>query len=380
LGVILLVFCLQILMNGQLPEGFVATPIFSYCALGCLAYLLSYPIKDAQYYWIRQFCKYYFYVQLPLLVFLLIALIRRVQDYNFTENRYLAIVLCLWLIGISVYMILSKLKNIIYIPLTLGILLGITTFGKWGMYSLSSSMQYKRFCNVLSSNNAIVNNKLNTSTLKQLSNSEIEVLQSTLNYLYTRNQLQLLQPILSEADYLQLKKLQQQGYSNLNVGELFGIYSPSNTEEDNSNYLTFFTNANLLFSSPLLIQPYKNIIDFEAQNNKAYPNYASTTDTIYKQCILASDTLYIVKNNDTLIKEHLLPFALAKVYQINTTYADSSILGAIGQLSLPYRQIELNKDSLCYQAINCKVYFTTIKCSNNLNKAKVLYAKGYAIF
>jgi len=47
--------------------------------------------------WINRFSRWFYFAEIPLVVVLLLAIGRRVQEYGMTENRYFVVLLGLWL-------------------------------------------------------------------------------------------------------------------------------------------------------------------------------------------------------------------------------------------------------------------------------------------
>src|SRR5690606_4789452 len=87
---ILIVYELKIALSFELPKGTVSYLVLGYSGFGILSYLLIYPLKDGEgNEWIRYFSKLFFWLMVPLLILLFIAIGVRVSDYGLTEKRYL---------------------------------------------------------------------------------------------------------------------------------------------------------------------------------------------------------------------------------------------------------------------------------------------------
>jgi len=142
---ILVVYELKIAINFQLPDGLVSILILGYAVFGILSYLLIYPIsKDTGNEWMRQFSGLFFWLMLPLLLLLFIAIGVRVEEYGITEPRYFIILLAVWLLGITLYFIINKSPRIQLIPITLFIVTLLATYGPQSATSLSKRSQQSR--------------------------------------------------------------------------------------------------------------------------------------------------------------------------------------------------------------------------------------------
>ncbi|MEQ8880003.1 MAG: DUF4153 domain-containing protein, partial [Cyclobacteriaceae bacterium] len=92
--------------------------------------------------------KGYYWVLIPMIVMLYLAIGIRVADYGVTINRYITILLAIWLTGVSIYKVVGG-KDIRVIPVSLFIIILFCSFGPWGMFQVSESSQVKRLKNIL---------------------------------------------------------------------------------------------------------------------------------------------------------------------------------------------------------------------------------------
>lgn len=142
---ILVVYELKIAINSELPNGMVSILILGYAVFGILSYLLIYPISnDSGNEWMRQFSKLFFWLMLPLLVLLFVAIWVRTDNYGLTEMRYFIILLAIWLLALCLYFILYKSPSIQLIPISLFILTLLSTYGPQSPFNLSKKSQQAR--------------------------------------------------------------------------------------------------------------------------------------------------------------------------------------------------------------------------------------------
>ena len=142
---ILLVYEGKILIEWQLPKGYVSTLILGYAVAGILSLLLIHPIRNREGNgWMGVFSKFFYVMMLPLVVLLLLAVWKRVSVYGITEARYILILLALWLTIVTVYSLVSKRQNIRFIPVSLCILALLAVYGPQSAFSVSKYSQTKR--------------------------------------------------------------------------------------------------------------------------------------------------------------------------------------------------------------------------------------------
>ncbi len=142
---ILVVYELKIAINAELPNGMVSILILGYAVFGILSYLLIYPISnEPENKWMSQFSKLFFWLMLPLLALLFVAIWVRTDNYGLTEMRYFIILLAIWLLCLCIYFIFYKSPSIQLIPISLFILTILSTYGPQSPFNLSKTSQQAR--------------------------------------------------------------------------------------------------------------------------------------------------------------------------------------------------------------------------------------------
>lgn len=147
---ILLVYEIKILVEWQLPKGMVATLILGYAVFGILSLLLIWPIKDDKgNRWVQLFSRFFYLTMIPLIILLGFAIYKRVSDYGVTEERYILIILGVWLTGVSIYFLVFRKDNIKIIPVSLFICVLLGTYGPQGAASVSRQSQLRRLAKLM---------------------------------------------------------------------------------------------------------------------------------------------------------------------------------------------------------------------------------------
>ncbi|HLW19286.1 MAG TPA: DUF4153 domain-containing protein [Cyclobacteriaceae bacterium] len=150
----------KIVMIWDWPRGIVSYLIICVAVLGVTTFLLLYPYTRWEgNKWIKKATFAFCCLMIPLLVLLFIALSMRVGDYGFTVNRYLLFVLGIWMAMVCLYFILGK-GNIKFIPISLAALFFLSSFGPWGVFTVSENSQIDRLRSILSQVNLLANDEI----------------------------------------------------------------------------------------------------------------------------------------------------------------------------------------------------------------------------
>ncbi|MDL5047358.1 DUF4153 domain-containing protein [Oscillatoria amoena NRMC-F 0135] len=158
---ILLAYEGKLIIEWSLPKGLVSTLVLGYAVYGMLSILLVHPVRfDQGNRWIMTFSKFFYLLLIPLIILLGIAVYHRVNQYGVTESRYILILLSLWLTGITIYFLSSRLQNIKIIPVSLFLLALAATWGPQSASSVSQQSQTKRLLAFFERNNSVVDRKL----------------------------------------------------------------------------------------------------------------------------------------------------------------------------------------------------------------------------
>lgn len=160
--VILYAYGLKIVFEWELPKGWVSYLVTALALLGFIVQVVINPIQKKVKSWtINQFYPWFYILLLPLIALLFVAIFRRIIDYGITENRYLVLVVAFWVLGMTLFIVFSKKKSLVFLPITLFLVAIISSFGPWGASSISRKSQIKQFEKVFQSVRG--NNKIATA-------------------------------------------------------------------------------------------------------------------------------------------------------------------------------------------------------------------------
>jgi len=158
---ILLAYEVKILIEWNLPKGLVSNLILGYAVFGILALLMIFPIRDhEENRWIKTYARSFYFLMLPLIVLLFLAVGTRVFRYGITESRYFLIMLAVWLLMVTVYSLLSRKQNIKLIPISLCLFTLFSIYGPQSAFSVSEYSQIKILTKIFKRNNAFKDHKM----------------------------------------------------------------------------------------------------------------------------------------------------------------------------------------------------------------------------
>ncbi|UOR07506.1 DUF4153 domain-containing protein [Hymenobacter aerilatus] len=143
--VILYAYLGRILVQWELPKGWVSILILAFSVAGIFALLLIHPIRHAaENTWIRTFARWFYRALFPLLGLLAVAIGTRIRDYGITEERYFVLVLAAWLFCMAVYFLVRRGQGIIWIPASLAVVALLSAAGPWSAFAVAQRSQLKQ--------------------------------------------------------------------------------------------------------------------------------------------------------------------------------------------------------------------------------------------
>ena len=180
---IVYVYALKILIDWELPEGWVTVLISALSLLAFIIHIAIEPVRKTHAFkLIKNFFPYYFYAILPLLPLLFIALYRRIADYNFTEWRYLGLVLAVWISGMLIYMLISSQKALSLYAKSMFVLILLCTFGPLSAFKISLNAQVNELGELMQN--------LENKTELSFTAEEYERFKSIIRYISDRDAMQ----------------------------------------------------------------------------------------------------------------------------------------------------------------------------------------------
>ncbi len=175
--IILYAYGMKILLTFELPKGWVSSLILGFAGIAILSYLVNYlfPLNKAEQF-LGTFDRWIFPAMIPLLPLLFIAILRRINEYGFTVERYVVFAFAIWLSITTIWFLWTKNRKLAFIPISLLIFIFIGFFSPVDAFHITIRSQTNRFIGILDSNKLIgpdrviadVTNKFNTRQAQSL--------------------------------------------------------------------------------------------------------------------------------------------------------------------------------------------------------------------
>lgn len=196
-AVILYFYSAKILINWELPRGWVSYLILAYSVVGILAILLVHPLKqDSTKSWVKIFSKIFYYTLAPLIILLFVAIFTRILEYGYTEPRYFVLIIALWLTTVVLYFIFIPKQTIKFVPISLFVIgLFSLMFPYLNTFSVAKRSQKSELLKTLNHKKILENGKINFE--KKISGEDADEISNKFSFLAKRNETDLLLNLLS---------------------------------------------------------------------------------------------------------------------------------------------------------------------------------------
>ena len=140
---ILYAYTIKVLLNfDSWPEWIISWMVILFSLFGYLIYIFSYGFEQ-KLTLVRVFRKYFPFAVLLQTPMLFYAIYLRINQYDFTINRYLVVIFWIFLVLISIHFIFSKKKYLLALPALLTLFIVTISIWPWGVYSFPEARQLK---------------------------------------------------------------------------------------------------------------------------------------------------------------------------------------------------------------------------------------------
>lgn len=204
--IILYVYSGYVLGQGVWPEHTVAYMIIVFSGLGIFTAFFLYPLSS-QSRWMPWLVRGLWLAIIPQVVVLFWAVSWPVERYGLTVNRYLVIVMGIWLLFASFYMLFGKSKNWRILVLSLVAVGLVSSTGPLSAMNLSRYNQMQRLIDYATRAGIMVDGQLQPPAMTVEDGDAREISDIT-TYLIDYNGLDAFQPILSDKDWNNIKASQ----------------------------------------------------------------------------------------------------------------------------------------------------------------------------
>ncbi len=158
---ILYAYAGRIIVGWWLPHGWISSLVIGFSVAGIFTYLLNYQLPQFdQSPIVRNYRRWFWWVLLPLVALLFAAIYRRIDDYGVTPPRFFVCAIALWLLVNGLYFAISRLDNIKFIPISLGIFALLSALGPYNAFRVSEQSQLGALEDLLIRNGRMLNGKI----------------------------------------------------------------------------------------------------------------------------------------------------------------------------------------------------------------------------
>jgi len=235
---ILYLYVGKILLEWQWPTGWVANLVLNFSIVGILGLLLLYPIQDEDdHKWVQLFSRGYYITLIPLIVLLMLSIWVRISEYGVTVNRYFVATLAVWLAAVVIYFLISKMKDIRMIPISLFLITILISLGPLSAFEVSERSQLSRLEGNLGKHGLLSENGTVVKTNAEIPFQDRKQISSGIAYLLNLKGVESIQPYFEQDlnEVLENKDTMNFVSDAEAITDLIGIDYVSNWEMEEGN-------------------------------------------------------------------------------------------------------------------------------------------------
>ena len=333
-AVILYFYSAKILINWELPRGWVSYLILAYSVVGILAILLVHPLKeDSTKSWVKVFSNIFYYTLAPLIILLFVAIFTRILEYGFTEPRYFVLIIAIWLTTVVFYFIFIRKQTVKFVPVSLFAFgLFSLAFPYFNAFSVAKRSQKSELMQTLGENKLLQSGKINFNN--KVKSSVVNEIADKFEFLAKRNDQEFLMPLIDKKTQLEINK-------NIGKGNFYIVQStiqksfknvtidhPENTVDAGQNRLIIENFSTNITGYKYLFKAYNY-----RNNSFKFDNNTIEIDRVGSGGI--SNNLNLILNNQTINLDKELRQLFKKYPAIGETEVpDLFIIKEVGNLEL----------------------------------------------
>lgn len=200
--IILYVYLAKIVMDWELPRGWVSTLVSILGLGGMITLFINTPLRSERKSPVLEFFFRFFpLLLLPLLILMSIGIAKRVGDYGFTHNRLYVIILNAWMYVAAIQMLVTQSSRLRWIILSFSITGMIFTLGPLNVFTISKNSVNNCLIRDLETLKVWKTDHLDLASLEVIQNDSLrEEVQSKLKYIknfYGKEELMAYLPVNS---------------------------------------------------------------------------------------------------------------------------------------------------------------------------------------
>lgn len=194
---IILAYIVKIAVAWDLPKGQVAYVVAGYVGFGVATYLVTYPLRESGNRLIRLFQRYFQKALFVPAALMALAVGLRIDQYGFTEARYILVAFAAWLVLLTLYFAYSRSRRLLFIPVSAALMLLAGSTGPWGAQGISVNSQLSRLEGLLLEHGLLVDGQLSStgkSRARQIPGADRKSISGAVRYLVSREAVYRLRP------------------------------------------------------------------------------------------------------------------------------------------------------------------------------------------
>ncbi len=196
--IILYVYSLRILITQDWLSNQVASTVIWLVIIGFSIVMLLFPLLEEQ--WSRRLTRVVLVSILPIMLIYFWSVGIRISGFGWTIERYLLVIFGVWAVLVSVYFLIAKKPLLKVLPLSIVLILLLSSFGPWGVFAVSKADQLQRLKDVLQAQGLLVNGKIKP-TDRALACSEEAKINNLVEYLVSNHGISTLKDLYDPKDW-----------------------------------------------------------------------------------------------------------------------------------------------------------------------------------
>jgi hypothetical protein len=195
---ILYLYTGKILIAQTWPKGTIANLVCGVSIFGILTMLLAYPLREkSTHAWVKRFTRWFYLALFPVIILMGMGLWRRISEYGITENRYVLVILSIWIAAMAGFFTWKRNASIKILPLSLALVALITSAGPWSAYAVSRSNQLRLLTETLGRLGILQGGKV-TAVTSEVPFEDRKTISSITNYLVGSYGVKAVQPLFTQ--------------------------------------------------------------------------------------------------------------------------------------------------------------------------------------
>ncbi len=251
---ILYAYFLKIIVTRNWPQGLVSHLVLWYSVVSVVVIFLISPILHSNKL-AHRFKVFFPKFILPILAMMFVSMGIRINAYGITENRYFALVMGIWVLGIMIYFSLKKRLTNIVIPVSLSIVVFLSVFGPISSFSISKLSQNNRLKNLLVQNDMLIDGKI--SKKENIPLEDKEEISAILMYFESKHSLEDVKYIPDKFEIEDMEAVFGFPYTEKSIdrNEYFSYYlNPADRSAVDVKEYDYFIYSNALINRPIEVE------------------------------------------------------------------------------------------------------------------------------